>query len=61
MNAKEIVRNGRYTAGADPHGPEPPLQMPAWEYLLEEREIDALLAYFVSLNEWNEEEPGGSR
>lgn len=61
MNAKEIVRHGRYTAGADPHGPEPPLQMPAWEYLLDERDIDALLAYFVSLHEWNEEEPGGSR
>jgi hypothetical protein len=28
--------------------------MPAWQYLLEEREIDALLAYFVSLYDWEE-------
>lgn len=60
LNAKEIVRLGRYTAKLDPAGPEPPLQMPAWQYLLEEREIDALLAYFVSLQDWEEESWGGS-
>jgi hypothetical protein len=53
-NAEQIVRTGRYTAKLDPAGPEPPLQMPAWQYLLEEREIDALLAYFVSLYDWEE-------
>ena len=57
-NAKEIVRKGRFTAKADPRGPQPPLQMPAWQYLLAERQIDALLAYFVSLQDWEaEEEP----
>ena len=53
-NAEEIIRTGRYSAKADPEGPEPPLQMPAWKYLVEEREIDALLAYFVSLYPWEE-------
>jgi cytochrome c oxidase subunit 2 len=56
LNAKEIVRMGRFTAKANPDGPQPPLQMLAWKYLLEEREIDALLAYFVSLYDWGEEE-----
>ncbi len=53
-NAKEIVRLGRYSAKSDPEGPEPPLQMPAWKFLVEEREIDALLAYFVSLEAWED-------
>lgn len=52
LNAKEIIRMGRFTAKADPGGPQPPLQMPAWKYLLEERQIDALLAYFVSIQAW---------
>lgn len=59
LNAKEIVRLGRYTAKLDPAGPEPPLQMPAWQYLLGEREVDALLVYFVSLQDWEEESWGG--
>jgi|GEM_PF-779947 len=54
LNAKEIVRTGRYTAKLDPAGPEPPLQMPAWQFLLGEREIDSLLAYFISLYDWEE-------
>ena len=56
LAAKEIVRKGRFTAKADPGGPQPPLQMPAWAYLLEEREIDALLVYFVSLYDWERDE-----
>lgn len=55
-NAKQIIRTGRYSSKLDPEGPEPPLQMPAWQYLVEERESDALLAYFVSLYPWEEED-----
>ena len=54
LNAKEIVRQGRFSAKLNPEGPIPPLQMPAWDYLIEERQIDALLVYFVSLYEWEE-------
>ena len=53
-NAKQIIRGGRYTAKNVEIGPEPPLQMPAWQYLIDEREIDALLVYFVSLYQWEE-------
>jgi hypothetical protein len=52
LNAKEIIRKGRFTSAVNPLGPQPPLQMPAWAYLIEEREMDALLAYFVSLYDW---------
>ena len=55
-NARVIIRGGRYSSKLDPDGPEPPLQMPAWQYLVDEREIDAVLAYFVSLYPWEEEE-----
>ncbi len=54
-NAKQIIRTGRYSSRLDARGPEPPLQMPAWQYLIEEREMDALLVYFVSLQPWEEE------
>jgi len=54
-NAKQIIRDGRYSSKLDANGPEPPLQMPAWQYLIEEREMDALLVYFVSLYPWEEE------
>lgn len=53
-NAKEIIRKGRYTSKRDPGGPEPPLQMPAWQHLIDERQIDAILAYFVSLYDWED-------
>jgi len=53
-NAKEIIRKGRYSSKIEVNGPEPPLQMPAWQYIVEEREIDALLVYFVSLYPWDE-------
>lgn len=58
-NAREIIRKGRYSGKRDLEGPEPPLQMPAWQYLIEEREIDALLAYFVSLYPWEADATGG--
>jgi len=53
-NAEEIIRTGRYSARLQPDGPEPPLQMPAWKFLVDDREIDALLVYFVSLYPWEE-------
>ena len=58
-NARQIVRQGRYSAKLDPDGPEPPLQMPAWQYLIEEREIDALLGYFISLYPWEDDAMAG--
>lgn len=57
-NAREIVRKGRYSSKVDPTGPEPPLQMPAWQYIVDDREIDALLSYFISLYPWEPDDEG---
>ena len=54
--AREIMAGGKYSAKKDPDGPEPPLQMPAWKYILSEKDMDSLLAYFVSLQPWDDEE-----
>ena len=54
--ALELILNGKYSEKLDPAGPEPPLQMPAWQYILTDHEIDSLLAYFVSLMPWDEDE-----
>jgi hypothetical protein len=55
---KEIVRNGSTPEKLDKAGPEPPLWMPAWKYRLTDREIDALILYFIDfyLFEADEEE-----
>jgi len=53
-NAKEIIRKGRYSSKIDATGPEQPLQMPAWQYIVDDRAIEALLVYFVSLYPWDE-------
>jgi len=54
--AKDIIKNGKPSAKLDPDGPEPPLQMPTWGYILSEREIDALLTYFLYLYDWGDDE-----
>ena len=51
---KRQIRKGRYSSKIEVNGPEPPLQMPAWQYIVDERKIDALLVYFVSLYPWDE-------
>jgi cytochrome c oxidase cbb3-type subunit 2 len=47
----QIVLEGRFTPPKDPAGPEPPLQMPAFQARLRPDEIDAVLAYLLSLSE----------
>lgn len=55
---KQIVRNGSTPEKLDKAGPEPPLWMPAWKYRFTDREIDALILYFIDfyLYEADEEE-----
>jgi hypothetical protein len=52
---QEIIRNGSRPERLDPGGPEPPYRMPAWKYLLAAHEIKGLIAYFISLQPWEEE------
>ncbi len=49
---KQLIRNGRQPVPrADPTRPIPPLYMPAWKDRISEDELDALVAYLVSLSE----------
>jgi mono/diheme cytochrome c family protein len=54
--AKEIVKKGKYCAKLDMDGPDPPLQMPTWQAMLTDRDIDAVFAYFITLYPWEDDE-----
>jgi mono/diheme cytochrome c family protein len=52
---RDKIRNGSpQVQKLDREGPEPPLTMPSWEYQLTDRDIDALIAYLLSLYPWEE-------
>lgn len=46
---KERIAKGRLPDPADPSQPAPMIQMPAWEEVLKEHEIEALVEYLYSL------------
>jgi mono/diheme cytochrome c family protein len=52
---EDIIRNGSVSAKLNPADPEPPLQMPTWGGRLSGREIDAVVAYLITLSP-----PGGA-
>ena len=54
--AKEMMSKGKVTAKLDPKGPQPPLSMPSWKEKLSDKDMDAVLAYLLSLYPWEEEE-----
>ena len=47
--AVELIKKGKQAARLDMAGPEPPLQMPAWQDKLSRRQIHAIMGYFISL------------
>ncbi|MHC4585387.1 MAG: c-type cytochrome [Planctomycetota bacterium] len=54
--AKDLIKNGKHCAKEDAEGPEPPLQMLSWQALLSDYDIEAIIAYLVTLYEWEDEE-----
>jgi len=54
--AAELIKKGKQAARLDLAGPEPPLQMPAWQSKLSRRQIHAIIAYFISLATEREDE-----
>lgn len=48
-SVRDVIRGGSLSAKLDPGGPEPPLQMPAWRARLSDRDIDSVIAYFLTL------------
>lgn len=47
-SVRDVIRKGNPAGKKDPKGPEPPLNMPGWERVLSEKDIDALIAYLLS-------------
>ena len=54
--ARDLIKNGKHCAKADIDGPEPPRQMVSWGAILTDRDIDSIIAYLITLYEWDEEE-----
>ncbi|MHB8419773.1 MAG: c-type cytochrome [Myxococcales bacterium] len=48
-SVRDTIRNGSVSEKANPSGPEPPLQMPTWGGRLPGRDIDAVIAYLLTL------------
>ena len=62
LAAVELIKKGKQAVRLDLAGPEPPLQMPAWQDKLSRRQIHAIMGYFISLatdleEEADEDEP----
>lgn len=48
-SVRNVIRRGSEAGRKDPNGPMPPLSMPAWGQRLSDRDIDALIAYLLTL------------
>lgn len=46
---RKVIENGNPAGKLDPEGPTPPLQMRPWGQRLSERDIDAVIAYLITL------------
>jgi mono/diheme cytochrome c family protein len=52
---RQVILNGNPSSKADPEGPAP-FNMPSWRKSLTEDEVDSLIAYLVSIYEFEEYE-----
>lgn len=48
-SVRDVIRKGNPAGKKDPKRPAPPLNMPRWERELSEADIDALIAYLLSV------------
>ncbi|MBI4456287.1 MAG: c-type cytochrome [Acidobacteria bacterium] len=56
-SARDVIRNGSHPGKKNSRGPTPPLAMPTWDSILSKADIDALIAYLLTLQPWEEKEP----
>jgi plastocyanin/mono/diheme cytochrome c family protein len=52
----ELIQNGNPAGKKDPNGIEPPLSMPHWGDVLADGEIREMIAYLLSLHNWEKED-----
>lgn len=55
---RDVIRKGSPAGKKDPLGPTPPLEMPTWGRKLSEADFNAIIAYLLTLQPWEEEEEG---
>ena len=51
---RDVIRKGRTPGKKDPKGPAPPLAMPTWEKQLSATDVNAVIAYLLTLQSWEE-------
>ena len=51
---KKIIDGANYIQKADSSKPAPPLYMPAWKNFLSHEDINSIMCYLISLNNWEE-------
>lgn len=50
LATRQVVLDGRRSSRLDPGGPQPALDMPAWEVRLDGPSVDAILSYLLTLD-----------
>lgn len=54
---RKVIREGNPAGKKDPTGPEPAIhKMPSWAGWLSDRDIDAIITYLLTLQQWEEDE-----
>lgn len=53
---KDVIKKGNPAAKADPQGPAPLIHMPQWIGQLSDADINAIIAYLLSLQPWEADE-----
>ncbi len=53
---RDVIRKGSPSGMKDPAGPPPPLVMPAWGPRLTDFDIDAIIAWLLTQQPWEEQE-----
>lgn len=59
-STRRAVTDGLAVPAVSPNGPQP-LDMPAWRHLLDDGQVDALIAYLLSTAQWTNATSGGTK
>ncbi|MFQ5738177.1 MAG: c-type cytochrome [Acidobacteriota bacterium] len=54
QSVRNVILNGNPPGKKNPDGPAPPLEMLSWGERIPERDIDAVIAYLLTLEPWEE-------
>jgi mono/diheme cytochrome c family protein len=55
QSVSDVIRIGKPAGRRDTTGVHPPLNMPSWDAVLSDRDIDALIAYLLTQYPWEDE------